>query len=269
MPTISFNKNEKRAVKGAAQVGAAMGGAIAGAVIGAARGGRQHPHVVVQQAQPMGYAQPVYAQPVYAQQPPVVLVQQQRQPMRQHVGPGNIVGAAVSVAAVAQGAFSGNEFPPRDAYLCCGSGCCYTAVTSRNWARCHNHLTCCCCETQSCCCYPSTHLQPTCCVDHLGCKAPTFECCNCGMCCFSCKIVSPYHTGEICTGHSQCCLQVSAVAIPCSVGIAEKMGVPCLWTLLGCNVYPAVGCCLVVNDAMAHPGGHGHRVGAPAFEMVR
>jgi len=180
MPTISFSKNEKKAVKGAAKVGAAVGGAIAGAVVGAARGGaRQQPPpqvVVAQPAQPMGFNH--FGQPVYAQQPPIVVVQ--RPGMRQNLGPGNILGVAVGVASVAEHAFGGTEYPPRDACLCCGTGCCYTAVTSRNWARCHNHITCCCIETQSCCC-ANVQMRNECCIDHIGCKAPTFECCNCGM----------------------------------------------------------------------------------------
>jgi hypothetical protein len=243
---IELTENEKTAVR----VGAAVGGAMAGAIAGAARAATRAPAPAPVTVVPV-------AQPMFVQQQPQVIVQQvTMQPVAQGPGMVQVVGGIAH-------AFGGTEYPPRDACLCCGAGCCYQSLTSRNWARCHNDMRCCCVSCETCCCTNAV-IPSQCCVDHLGCKAPQFECCNCGLACCQCKIISPIHTGECCVGHSQCCLQVSAWAIPCS-GV-EKTGVPCLVTCGGLNCYPAVGCCLVTGDAMAK--GTTTRQ-APANDMVR
>lgn len=225
----------------------AVAGAVADAVGDAVRKSQQPTAV----AQPVPVAQPAgvvpVAQPAYVQQPQTTtVVHVHQQPQR---GPGtvNVVAGVVGVANAAAYALGGTEYPPRDACLCCGVGCCYQALTSRNWARCHNDMRCCCFSCETCCCSSSV-LRSECCVDNLGCRAPTFECCNCGVPCCNCKIVSPIHTKELCIGHSQCCFQVSAWAI--SAAGREKVGVPCLVTCLGINCYPVFGCCLVTGDAM-------------------
>ena len=253
MVQINLTQRERQGVQAAGAVGGAiagaLGGAIKGAVKGAAKGMAQAPPqqtVIIQQ----GYAQ---------QQPQTVIVQQApAQP---------VVYGGVNQHVVAQGmmlanmAYGGTQYPPVDACLCCGYCCGYTALTSADCFRCHNHSTCCCWEVQTCCC-TSMPLEQQCCVDHLGCKAPAYECCHCGLggCCHS-KVVSPQATKVCCAGHSQCCFQVSAVAIPCS----GRTGVPPLLTLGGVNLFPQMGCCLVTGDAMRQ-GGVGQ---APANDMAR
>ena len=245
MPRVTLTENEKKAVrvgKALGGAGLAVAGAVAGAVSDAVRTTQPPSAVVVTQqqqhaipvAQPPG-AVPV-AQPVYASQPQQITttihVHQQRQ-----VAVG-VANAAVGVANAAVYALGGTEYPPRDACLCCGAGCCYQALTSRNWARCHNDIQCCCLSCETCCC-SNAMIRGQCCIDHLGCRSPTFECCHCGAGCCHCKIVSPIHTGELCIGHSQCCFQVSAWAMSSSG--CEKVGVPCLVTCIGVNCYPKLG----------------------------
>lgn len=243
MPTVALTENEKRALKVGKAIGGAglaVAGAVAGAVSDAVRTSQQ-PAAQPQQAFVVG--DPVYphgisvAQPVYLQQPQqqvtIVHVQPQQQP--RGLQAGQIVAGVSSAAAYALG---GTEYPPRDACLCCGMGCCYQALTSRNWARCHNDMVCCCLSCETCCCSDSM-LPWSCCVDHLGCRSPTFECCNCGGCCCQFKVVSPIHTKEMCIGHSQCCFQVSAWAVSSSG--CEKVGVPWLVTCFGINCYPNLG----------------------------
>jgi hypothetical protein len=235
MPTVKLSDNEKKAMKVGRALGGAVAGAVAGAVSGAVKATANRP------SQPVAVgvvpvAQPV-AQPVYVQQPrqQVTVVHVQPQPAPHGMQAGQIVSGVANAAAYALG---GTDYPPRDACLCCGTGCCYQALTSRNWARCHNDMRCCCLSCETCCC-SGNMIRGRCCVDNLGCRSPTFECCHCGGGCCQCKIVSPYHTGELCIGHSQCCFQVSAWAVSSSG--CEKVGVPFLVTCIGINCYPTLG----------------------------
>ena len=279
MPTIKFSQNEKKA----AQVAGAVGGAVIGAVGGAVKGAIKGVNSVAQQQQhqqqhqqgaPMAVAMPMQ-QPGYPQQqgypqqpgyPQQQVIIQQAAPMYSQPAPvlvtPQMAGSAITgTANFVRTAFGGTEYPPRDACLCCGSFCCYTTLTSDNWCQCSNHCVPCCAEVECCWC-TSAPLQSDCCVDHLGCSAQNgYTCCNCGMCCCHFKFVSPNQTKVCLVGHSQCCFQVSAVAIPCS----GRTGVPSLLTVLGLNLSPQCGMCLKMGEAMQKAG----QGMAPANDMER
>eukprot|EP00980_Cylindrotheca_fusiformis_P018580 scaffold6158_cov67-Cylindrotheca_fusiformis.AAC.1 len=106
--------------------------------------------------------------------------------------------------------------------LCC-AGCCFHcgAYTGSDCCGCSGKVGLCClnCEV---CCEPGAECLPCCCC------GPDIECDGCA--CIKMQLQT-------------CCLAITA-AVPCD------SEVPALVTVAGLTVYPKVGCCMPIKEAM-------------------